>query len=92
MKKKENTKFNLQSLMPLITGKVVHVSDSMLKRKSLPRNILCAIHILHLAYQRKRFKGIYSLFTEFFKGKVRVINHKNVINVVAIFFKRDRSF
>ena len=79
-------------MMPSITGKVVHVSDSMLKRKSLPRNILCAIYIFHLAYQRKLFKGICSLFTEVFKGKVRVTNHKNVITVVAIFFKRDRSF
>ena len=42
IKQMENAKTNLQTLMPLITGKVV--SDSMLK-KSLPLDFLCTIYI-----------------------------------------------
>ena len=44
MNQMENTKSNLHSLMPLITGKVE--SDSMLK-KSLPRDFLCTNYIKH---------------------------------------------
>ena len=42
--------------------------------------------------KEKSFDGFYSLFTDYFQGKVRVTKHKNIIIALANFFKRDIYF
>ena len=59
IKQMQNTKSNLQALMPLIAGKVV--SDSILKKNIF---LGTSMHHLNLAYQRKGFDGFYSILTE----------------------------
>ena len=82
MKQMETKKSNSQSLLPLITGKVV--SKSMLDKISSSG---LSMHHLHLAYQRNGFDGIYTLFTTCFQGKVRVTKQKNIITNVANFLQ-----
>ena len=67
----ENTKCNLQSLMPLITGKIV--SDINMLKKISSSGL--SMHHLHLAYQRKGFDGINTHFTKFFQSRERVTKH-----------------
>ena len=47
------------------------------------------MHYLLLAYQRKWFDGIYTLFTECFQSKVRGTKHKAIITNVAKIFSRE---
>ena len=82
MKQMETKKSNSNSLLPLITGKVV--SKSMLNKISSSG---LSMHHLHLAYERNGFDGIYTLFTTCFQGKVRVTKQKNIITNVANFLQ-----
>lgn len=78
----EDSKSNLQTLMPLLTNKTV--SESMVKRKSLSG---LSMYHLQLAYQREDFDGMQSVLSEFFHGKPRVTKRRNIITSVFDFLK-----
>lgn len=80
----EDSKSNLQTLMPLLTNKTV--SESMVKRMSLP----CpSVHHLQLAYQNGGFNGVQSVLSECFHGKPRVTKRRNIITSVVDFLKES---
>lgn len=78
----EDSKSNLQTLMPLLTNKTV--SESMVKRMSLSG---LSMYYLQLAYQREGFDGIQSVLSECFHGKPRVTKRRNIITSVVDFLK-----
>lgn len=79
----EDSKSNLQTLMPLIRNKIV--SESMVKKMSLPGLLM---HHLQLVYQRGGFDGVHSVLSECFHGKPRVtLKHRNIITSVVDFLK-----
>lgn len=80
----EDSKSNLQILMPLLTNKTV--SESMVKRMSLPGP---SVHHLQLAYQRGGFNGVQSVLSECFHGKPRVTKRRNIITSVVDFLKES---
>ena len=69
----EDSKSNLQTLMPLLTNKTV--SESMVKRMS-PSGL--SMHHLQLVYQREGFDGVQSVLSECFHGKARVTKRRNI--------------
>ena len=77
----EDSKVNLQTLMPLARNKVV--SESMVKKMSMSG---LSMHHLQLAYQRGGFDGVHSVLSECFHGKPRVTKRKNIISSVVDFF------
>lgn len=78
----EDSKSNLQTLMPLLTNKTM--SESMVKRMSLSG---LSMYHLQLAYQREGFDGIQSVLSECFHGKPRVTKRRNIITSVVDFLK-----
>uniref|UniRef100_K1PJH7 Uncharacterized protein n=1 Tax=Magallana gigas TaxID=29159 RepID=K1PJH7_MAGGI len=78
----EDSKSNLQTLMPLLSNKTV--SESMVKRMSLSG---LSMHHLQLAYQRGGFDGVQSVLSECFHGKPRVTKRRNIITSVVDFLK-----
>lgn len=83
----EDSKSNLQTLMPLLTNKTV--SESMVKRMSLPG---LSMHHLQLAYQRGGFDVVQNVLSECCHGKPRVTKRRNIITSVVDFLKKDNSF
>lgn len=78
----EDSKSNLQTLMPLLTNKTV--SESMVKRTSLPG---LSMHHLQLAYQRRGFDDVQNVLSECCHGKPRVTKLRNIITSVGDFLK-----